>query len=210
MRAAIVSMFLALAWLSAPPARAEVLDRVLAVVGPEVITLSDARAVLAFGLVPPVSGTDPTGQALAYLVNRQLMLTEVERYSAPAPDPAAIDRRVAEIRGRFPDAAAFQQALETTAMTEGRLRDFVTDNLRIDAYLEQRFAATAQPTDEEVQRYYHDHPGEFTVDGRLLPFDAVRAQAREKVAAERRAALVADWLDRLGRRVPVSNLYTAR
>ncbi|HSK10028.1 MAG TPA: hypothetical protein VK911_10660, partial [Vicinamibacterales bacterium] len=55
---------------------AQVVDRVVAVVGSAVVTLSDARAVLAFGVVQPVTD-DPTGEAVDYLVNRQLILGEV-------------------------------------------------------------------------------------------------------------------------------------
>ena len=68
------------------PLHAEVIDRVLAVVGSQVVTLSDARAVIEFGLVQPRPGVDPTSDAIQYLVNRQLMLSEVDRYSSPSPD----------------------------------------------------------------------------------------------------------------------------
>jgi hypothetical protein len=169
-----------------------------------VVTLSDARAVLEFGLVVAAPGTDGTREALQYLVNRQLMLSEVDRYSAPSPDAASLGKRIADIRGRFPSEAAFQQALARTALTEGRLRDLVGDNLRIESYLDQRFSAAAQPTPEEVQRYYLDHRGEFTRDGRLLPLEDVRAQAFARVTAERRNFLIAEWLDRLRRRFAIT------
>jgi hypothetical protein len=191
------------AW-APPPAAAQIIDRVLAVVGGQVVTLSDARAVLEFGLVVAAPGTDGTREALQYLVNRQLMLSEVDRYSAPSPDAASLGKRIADIRGRFPSEAAFQQALARTALTEGRLRDLVGDNLRIESYLDQRFSAAAQPTPEEVQRYYLDHRGEFTRDGRLLPLEDVRAQAFARVTAERRNFLIAEWLDRLRRRFAIT------
>jgi hypothetical protein len=187
---------------------AELVDRVLAIVGGQVVTLSDARGVLEFGLVEPRRGADATSDALQYLVNRQLMLSEVDRYSAPSPDAAVVSRRMAAIRGRFPNDTAYQQALARTAFTESRLRDLVGDNLRIEAYLDQRFNAAAQPTPEEVERYYLDHRAEFTRDGRLLPLAEVRAQAQAKVTAERRNFLIAEWLDRVRRRFAVSTLYT--
>jgi len=40
-------------------ARAQIIDRVLAVIGTEVITLTDARAALAFGLVQAPESGDP-------------------------------------------------------------------------------------------------------------------------------------------------------
>jgi peptidyl-prolyl cis-trans isomerase C len=185
-----------------------VIDRVLAVVGSQVVTLSDARAVVEFGLVTPRPGVEATADAVDYLVNRQLMLSEVDRYSAPSPAAGILAKRMAAIRSRFPSDAAYQQALARTALTDGRLRDFVGDNIRIESYLDQRFNAAAQPTPDEVQRYYVDHPAEFARNGRVPPLEEVQAEAFAKVTAERRNFLIAEWLDRVRRRFAVSNLYT--
>jgi hypothetical protein len=68
-------------------------DRVLAVVGPRVITLSDARAAVTFGLVEPPPGADAVAEGVAYLVNRQLMLSEVDRYGVPPPAPTRFPPR---------------------------------------------------------------------------------------------------------------------
>ena len=201
--AAIVLSFLVVA-LMASDARAEIVDRVLAIVGPRVITLSDARAAVAFGLVEPSAGADPVAEGVAYLVNRQLMLSEVDRYGVPPPDPAALANRVTRVKARYPGPGELARTMEATAMTEVRLRDLVSDTLRIESYLDQRFNAQAQPTPDEVERYYRDHAREFTRDGRVQPFEDVREQAQARVIAERRIALIADWLDRLRRRTIVT------
>lgn len=194
--------------LAAVADAAEVIDRVLAVVAGQVVTLSDARAVLEFRFVQPRPGVDAVSDALDYLVNRQLMLSEVDRYSAPSPDAAALRTRMAAVRAQFSSDADYQGALARTALTDARLTELVGDNIRIESYLDQRFSAAAQPTPEEVQRYYLDHRAEFTRNGTLLPLEDVQGQAFAQVTAERRNFLIADWLDRLRRRSPVSNLYT--
>ena len=193
---------------TAERADAEIVDRVMAVVGSQVVTLSDVRAAETFDLVPSVTRWTAAG-TVAYLVERQLMLSEVERYSAPDPDRALLDRRLAQIRAGFPTSADYDRALARTAMSDARLRNLVVDNLRIESYLDQRFGAAAQPTQDEVQRYYREHPAEFTQNGRLAPFDEVQQAAQQKAAAERRRALIADWLDRLRRRGQVELLYAA-
>ena len=200
----------ALAALTVSAGTADVIDRLMAVVGSHVITLSDVRAIQTFGLLPGGVKSDSIPEVLAYLIDRQLELGEVERYSAPEPDAAQVDRRMSEIRARLATPSAFEQALARTAMSEQRLRQVVADDLRIDAYLEQQFGAAAQPTPEEVQRYYAGHPDEFTRAGRLLPFDEAQPAALERVTAARRTALIRDWLDRLRRRSNVLNLYTPR
>ncbi len=179
-----------------PPLRAELVDRVMAVVGTAVVTLSDVRAAEAFGLAP---GGAPAN-TLAALIDRELMLGEVDRYAAPDPDPAVLDRRLAQIQARFSSRALYEQALARTAMTEVRLRAVVSETLRIEIYLEQRFGSAAPPAPDEILRYYREHPAEFTRAGRLAPFDEVQAATQQKLAADRRKELVADWLDRLRRR----------
>jgi hypothetical protein len=168
----------------------------MAVVGSAIVTLSDIRAADAFGLA---SGATPT-EVLNALIDRELMLGEVDRYVAPDPDPAVLDRRLAQIQARFPSRALYEQALARTAMTEDRLRAFVSENLRVESYVDQRFVSAAQPAPDEVLRYYREHPAEFTRAGRLAPFDEIQPAAQQKLAADRRRALVADWLDRLRRR----------
>jgi hypothetical protein len=193
----------ALAALLAPTAQAEIVDRVMAVVGSQVVTLSDVRAAETFRLSLLVVDA-ANADVLSSLVDRQLALSEVERYSAPDPDRAVVAAKFAEIRAAFPSAAEFERALARTAMTEGRLRSIVADNLRIESYLEQRFAAAALATPDEVQRYYREHPSEFTRDGRLAAFDEVQSDAQQRATAQRKAALIADWLDRLRRHGVVS------
>jgi len=188
-------------------ADAQVIDRVLARVGGQVITLSDVHAALALGLVRTGTGPDPVAEALSALVDRELMLSDVNRYAAPLPAPAAIGARVAAIARRFSSQAAYLAALEAVALTPERLRGKVRDDLRIEAYIDERFSAPAQPTDDEVARYYDRHRAEFTRDGQLLPLDDIRELARERAAAERRQALVADWIDRLRRRAEVIVLH---
>jgi hypothetical protein len=189
---------------SGAAAGAEVVDRVVAMVGSQVVTLSDVRAVEAFGLTPASAKTDAAGDARRQWINRLLMLGEVERYSGPEPEKAAVDRRLAEIRAAFASPAAYAQALARTAMSDERLRGVVTDNLRIESYVDQRFSAAAQPTPDEVQRYYREHPGEFTVNGRLSAYDDVQRTAQQRASAERKRTLIADWLERLRRRGAVA------
>jgi hypothetical protein len=79
----------------------------------------------------------------------------------------------------------------------------VRDDLRIQAYTEQRFAGSLEPTADELENYYREHAAEFVRDGRELAADEARAIARTHVMAGRRRALLADWLDGLRRRATI-------
>jgi parvulin-like peptidyl-prolyl isomerase len=130
-------------------AQSEIIDRVLAVVTGEVITQSDVDGAIALGLVPaagrplgPAQGRkDERSVALDRLIERALMLNEVRRYAPPEPNEAAIDQRLQTIRQRFSSPAALDEALATFGTDEARLREFVRDDLRIQAYLDERFAS---------------------------------------------------------------------
>jgi hypothetical protein len=186
---------------------AEVIDRILAVVDEQIITLSDARAALRFGLVPADVSPDPVEAAMQRLIDRRLMLAEVDRYAPPDPAPEEVDAAVAAIRERFKEAVPFDAALKETAMSPEELRRFARDSLRIDAYLQQRFASLVQPSDAEAIVYYREHAGEFTTGGQLRPFDEVREDARQALLEQRRAQFLREWVDGLRRRASLVILY---
>ncbi|MCA1563800.1 MAG: SurA N-terminal domain-containing protein [Acidobacteria bacterium] len=189
---------------AAPPA---VIDRILAVVDGQVITLSDVHAAIDLGLVNTSGAADPVGAALDRLIERALTLGEVERYGPLPPSDADVAARMAAIAGRFATQADLDRVLDTSGLTAERLRAAVRDDLRILAYLNQRFASVAEPTDAEVVQYYRGHEAAFTEAGALRPFSEVRLLARERLAAERRAALIGDWIAGLRRRAEVTLLY---
>jgi hypothetical protein len=187
--------------------RAQIVDRILAVVGGTPITLSDVNAALVFGLVTmDRSSPDPQRAALDALVDRQLQLSEVDRYLPPEPAAGEIDARVAGIRARFATADAFDGALRETGLTLVALRANVRDSLRIDSYLQQRFGAGYSPNDDEVLAYYRAHQAGFTREGVVRPYADARDEARKQLMAERTAMLVKDWIAGLRRRVDVTIL----
>jgi hypothetical protein len=188
--------------------RAEVIDRILAVVSGEVIMLSDARAATRFDLIDiPPNADDPIRAAMNALVDRHLQLLEVNRYLPPEPPDSAIEEQLNAIRGRFKSDDDVRAALAECGISEAQLRARVRDNLRIASYRSQRFAAALQPSDEDLLRYYRSRESEFTKDGAPVPFADVREQVRERLAAERSQTLIREWLETLRRRADVQILY---
>jgi peptidyl-prolyl cis-trans isomerase SurA len=189
------------------PVAAEIIDRILAVVDTQIITLSDARAALKFGLVPEDVSVDPTAAVLQRLIDRRLMLIEVERYAPPEPEQSAVAASLAAVERRFKDALGLEIALNQLGFTRDELRRQLRDTLRIEAYLQQRFSAAVQVSDDDVLRYYREHPMEFLRDGQQRPFDEVREAARTRAVESQRAASISQWLEGLRRRGSVQLLY---
>ena len=178
----------------------DLLDRTLALVGGQPITLSDTRAAAALGLVD-TSLSAPSGDVLAQLITRELILREVQRYAPAAPSESAVEARLGEIRKRFTDAGAMTNVLEAHAFSEARLRAWVRDDLRTDAYLAQRFASASLPSDQEIVAAYHRDKAAFDATG--ATFEQAMPAVRERLVTARRRELIADWVLDLRRRTEV-------
>ena len=113
------------------------------------------------------------------------------------------------MRATFATVQAFDAALARSGIDQARLRQTLRDELRMRAYLEQRFTVPP-PTDAVVETYYRNHLGDFTRGGQLVPVDAARAEIATALIAARRATLIDDWVSGLRRRADVSNLYLTR
>ena len=173
------------------------LDRTVALVGGEAITLSDVRAAMALRLVedPQATIADVTSR----LVDRALILREVQRYAPPAPAESAIEERLDRIREQI--NAPLAPLLARHGFTEIRLRAWVRDDLRSQAYLEQRFASASLPSDAEVAAAYTRQREEFDKAG--LTFEQAAPMVRDRLVESRRGELVVDWISDLRRRTDV-------
>ena len=169
-----------------PVAHAEIIDRVLAILPGQIITLSDVEAALELGLVEAPAGTDRIAGGLAAVIDRVLMLNEVRRVSPPEPSAAAIDARVARIRQRFSAPDELSHVLAARGLDETVVRLYAADDLRLASYLEERFTAAAQPTEVEIRQ-----AGE---------------SARPRLTDERRRTLIGAWTAELRRRADVTVL----
>lgn len=176
-------------WVS-PGVGQQLLDRIVAHVNGEIITLTDVKAAVALGVVEAPADADAI-DAIEPLVSRQLVLAEVERFAPPEPAADVIARETAGLIGRL--GSRLVAVMESTGIDEARIEDIARDNLRIQAYLDQRFGTTVQLTEEEVAQYYRIHPDEFTREGTLMPFTQAEPLAHERAGAERRASIVAQW-----------------
>lgn len=194
--ALVVWLAPAAAW----PQPAELLDRTLAIVGTQVITLGDARAAIRLGLVEAAPSAAPAS-VTQLLVDRELVLREVQRYAPPAPSDSTVEARLDELRTRLPAPGEWARILEATGFTEARLRAWVRDDLRTVAYLAQRFASASTPTDAEVAALFTRERASFERAG--TTFEQAAPALRERLVEARRRELITDWVSDLRRRTTV-------
>jgi hypothetical protein len=208
--AAAVLGLLVLFAAAAAPVRvhgAPIIERILAVIAGSIVTLSDVHAAIRLGLVDPGAAVDPVAAALEQVIERSLMLIEVERYAPGEPDQEAVSARLRELHARFATDEARQRSLAAYGLTDARLAAIARDELRLERYLAQRFASGGVARDEEVLAYYREHASEFTRDDLPRPLSEVEPEIRRRLDAARRAALVDEWVRGLRRRADVTVLY---
>ena len=124
-------------------ARAETIDRVLAVVAGQLITLSDVTAATDLGLQSPGGAADPVRAVLSQLIDRELVIAEVDRYAPAEPTAEAVDLEVQRVRQRFVSPTAFEAALARSGIDEKHRRATHRQDLRMRAYLDQRFSTAS-------------------------------------------------------------------
>jgi hypothetical protein len=185
-----------------PQAQEHVLDRIVATVGQQVITLSDTRAAVGLGLLPDAAGL-PLGAVVERLVDRELMRAEIDRFGVMAPAPELLASRIEAIRKRFANQQAFDAALEAHGLSDARFRAWVADDWRIEQYIQQRFDAASQPTDEDVLQYFQSREREFSQNGQPPRFEEIRDEVRRRLLLTRRQALIDDWVAGLKRRTEI-------
>jgi hypothetical protein len=136
--------------LAAGVARAETIDRVLAVVSGQLIMMSDVTAAADLGLQSADAPADPVRSVLTKLIDRELVLAEVDRYAPAEPTAEAVDAEVQRVRQRFATAAAFEAALARSGIDQAHVRETLRQDLRMRAYLDQRFSASTTQRDNAV------------------------------------------------------------
>jgi hypothetical protein len=193
--------------IAAPVPAQELLDRVLARVNEEPITLTDARAAIGLGMIEQTEGVDPIVSALPQLIERRLVLAEVARFAPPEPDITSLNGQVNAIKARVGSPERLAELERSTGVGDTQIREIARDDLRIRAYLNQRFGSSVQATDEDAAAYYRAHLDQFRVNGVLTPYPEAQADARERAAAERRGAIIFQWMRELRQRADVVEMY---
>jgi hypothetical protein len=188
----------------------DIIDRVLAVVSGEIVTQSDVQGALALGLIDGADAADPLAAGLHELIDRTLILAEVRRFAPAEPRATEIDDRIDQMRRRFGSAAALTEVLAASGIDAERLRLLARDDLRMKAYLAERFAGSPQPTDQQIDDYLRAQQKTPVRDGRTPSLEEARDLARQQLADQRRQASIADWIGDLRRRADITELYPSR
>lgn len=132
-----------------PQAEPQVVDRIVSRVGTQFVTLSDLRRCRALRLLDVADDSDEALQ-IAY-ENRILVIRDLSRPGIGAIDPPlqAVATRRLQWEARFDPGPSTADRLAAAGMTVAELETWLTDDVRIEMYLEQRFGGV--PAAERAQ-----------------------------------------------------------
>ena len=111
-----------------------------------IVLASDVRAFLDLGLhergawgIPAQDTAGREAAALNRLIERHIVLDEVNRFRQALPPPARVDGYLAAVRAGFVDETAFAAVLAAVGLELEDLRQILQDDLRIEAYITERW-----------------------------------------------------------------------
>lgn len=188
--------------------RAEVIDRIAAIVNEEAITTSeiDQLAIIRFHeRNAGESEEEYRRRLLSSMIAQMLRYRDVIRFGAIDVGVDEVEARVALIAARFPSEEAFEEALRTAEVSPEQLRALVRRQMQVEAYIEERFSPMIFVSLEEIERYYRDVWVEQRLDRGLplLPLGSVREEIRGILKSEQLQGEIERWTRELRERASV-------
>ncbi len=182
------------AWI----AEAIVLDRVLAVVNGEIVSLSEVESELIFfdqvNPAPEKGFSDSDIQAgIQKLIDHKLLLAEAKRFDVEDPTPKQIQEKLEEIQKRFSTPGGFEKALRQNAMTLEDLKQKIAEHMIVDRFIDQRIRFFVIVLPEEIASYYAEHQADF--QGR--PLDEVEKDIERILLEQKEKTKLEDYLTKL-------------
>jgi hypothetical protein len=192
--------------LAAAPARADApLDWVVAVVDDTVITHSEVLAEARLHVVRIAEGSEGLGRALErplddperYRRMLDLMVTQIvvgheaQKLHQYPVSREELDQALADFKSRFGAELSYADFLRRFDVDETQVLEFLTRNLRVGRFLDQKAKASLRITDLEVERWLAEHPDEAAryLDPTLL--------ARTTLYNQRYRQVIERWVDDL-------------
>ncbi len=207
-RLAQAAMVIGLAAALAGTARAQqVVDRIVARVGRDIITLSDIQELGRYQQL--VQGKEQTqAERLRELIEQWVVQRDAMLSGFRAPAKADVDKALAGLEKRFGSPQAFGARLKELGLSEGDARRMVERQLFLSRYLDFRFRAEVQVTESEIEDYYRNTlVPELKREGQAAPpLESVADRIREVLIERGISQRAAKWLDELRTRWNVQTI----
>ena len=194
-------------------AQAEIVDRVIAIVGSEIVLLSEVDEELYLASLRGQLELDDEPAVAAYreevltaLVEAKLLLVMARREGISVTRDEidqAVDSMVDDVRQRFPDQGSFESQLEREGTSEKELRDGyrarVEEQLIVRQLVDRTVRGRVNVDEREVRRYWDENRDEIPSIPASMDLGIILVSLKNEAVADsaavQRAQLVKERLD---------------
>jgi hypothetical protein len=169
--------------------RAEILDRILAIVNSKIITLSDVRRARQVRLI---IGEKDTGdnELLKELVDAQIIDEQAIQFLGTEVNETVVDEEMKKIN-------------DLRGLPLDFVHEAIRRRVRIQEFLDLRFRQFLRTTDDEVRKYYDSvfvPRAQQQGVNPIPPFEQISEMIRDTVTNEKLADDIDNWLEAIRRR----------
>jgi hypothetical protein len=193
--------------LFAPPASAEVIDRIIATVNGHIILQSDWDEALCYEALLTNRNldqfTDDDRRAvLDRLIDQELLREQMKSADFPHATDAEVDAHVADARKQYPQAAsneAWQALLAQYHLAEKDLFAHIRQQIDVMRLVDARLRPAVEIDSKSIEAYYRDQfvPRLKQSGASEVPLADVSAKIRELLTQEKVSELLVSWLQTL-------------
>lgn len=178
-----------LLFLASSLALAIVIDGIAIIVGNSIVKRSDIERdlrVTSFLNNEPLDFSNAARKKAAdRLIDQIFIRREIQVGGYPAATLEDADRQLDELKKeRFATNLAFEQALRRYGLTELELRVEFQWQLTVLRFIDIRFRPAVLVTDDEIDKYYHEHAAALAKQYPGKSLDNLREQIRQTLTGE--------------------------
>ncbi len=187
------------------PARSqEVVDRILARIEDDIITLSEVRELGRFQqLIEGHSASDD--KLLAQLIEQWVVHSEADAAHFPHPIDAELDRERKRLETQLGGPEAYQARLRQVGLPPAAVRRLVERQMYLSRYLDYKFRPAAQVDSAAIEKYYREELlPTLIARGQPAPaLDSVQDQIRELLTQREINERAGKWLQETKSRLKI-------
>jgi peptidyl-prolyl cis-trans isomerase SurA len=198
-RVAIIFLLCVFIGLSSVYSHSEIIDRIVAVVNEEVITLTDVRIAEAFRLYSgeiEEEGGGPRSQILERLIDQKVVI-QLSREEVLI-ESEELDGLLMQITQRL-GADEVERRLAQFGLTRQDLKDCIREKMRYQAIISQIFSRVNPVSLKEIEDYYQEIyiPAQEEKKVEPQPMMEILDEIETSVKQEKTKAQIEDWIRNL-------------
>ncbi len=181
----------------------QVVDRIVARIEDDIITLSEVRELGRYQqLVEGRAGSDD--RLLAELIDQWIVNSEATAARFPRPIEAEVNRELDGLEKQFPSPEAYRARLRELGLSAA-VRRIVERQLYLVRYLDYKFRPAAQVDAEAIEKYYREQlTPQLTAAGQTVPpLESVEDEIRELLTDRQIGERTSRWLDETRSRLKI-------